>query len=1025
MANGTQSKHLFTVIPHDLGLMPRLEIGEARVVFGLSASGDGILSDGGNVLLAVYDLDQYIQHQLDVGNGDFDIGTFTGAKSTFPGPLRDHEVKAGTGVLLLAQLSISKHPNPNNSTENWVVSQVVSKEETQTPAFQLNVQMLARIDATGNNDPLSPIEYQTVGIAGPATPDFSTFVHTKGGHRKIAFRFLSSDSTTVLLSQLNVVHCAAASPLLIRYADNGRRPQVGGAPPGIQSALPKPSRVPPFDPTGLYVERLPPFDTPADPDDITAPGTLWIHQVGHTVVGWYNPLPSLVLAGQNPSTGLPFFSSSQQTQALSGNRLCFLATPNLHSWGLQFLRSKPKQNATHFVALTSFGPGDDPDLLNQVDAATQFAGRLQAGWMQLHNTGNDALAPSVTLSLSDTATPSVFVRASSHPKLSFELERLLNSTLPTNVTSIDVKTLTAISSALRSQFVEPLPPKILSELMRGIIGPAMISAVVHWRAATDALNVSEQRVAEIELDNALNAIAVGLAAASPGGVIPDELVAQVRGTARTSTVLSSNIDGAKNVSILDTLESAMGEIVNRDIRGRTNDTSSLPTETDYNTFFQTSASRFPGFIAFGIRPAGSFTYKLSFTALDAASADAIVVKGAVGGFVLTIDKTDDQGKIDLAFVRNSFTGVMLSGGVGIKLEFKPLSKKFFKPGSGSVADCEIKSFLNLAPGDFRFARMSFFAQALPGISLTASPGVGVKTGATTTVVSITLPVRIPTAILETTVKSGDFLKPKVTTPDVDSVKGALEKWKKALKSGKAEDVPTIQLSVSLYRLSLCVAIVLFSPDETPIIRPDGKLLTIDKLIDKTQSATLLMRGAEFPINSAFVSEKAHQLLEVRLAVMRKLLEYQGGFMDIQGSTSPEWAAAQQKAAAGPDKARAEARDANLKLSKARAEAVRDAIFASVGRPGQGIIDLERDVKALGFGPDPYDPSRTPAAAQPGALSFTDPFTPNDLKTAAGQANAAQVAKEQANEYWKMRNVDIQMNGAFTVRLKSTATTEIK
>jgi hypothetical protein len=318
--------------------------------------------------------------------------------------------------------------------------------------------------------------------------------------------------------------------------------------------------------------------------------------------------------------------------------------------------------------------------------------------------------------------------------------------------------------------------------------------------------------------------------------------------------------------------------------------------------------------------------------------------------------------------------------------------------------------------------MSFFAQALPGISLAASPGIGIKTGNTTTVVSITLPFRIPTAVLEATVSSGEFLKPKATTPDIDSVKGAVEKWKKALKSGKAEDVPTIQLSVSLYRLSLCVAIIVFRTDETPIIRPDGKLLNIDKLIDKSQTATLLMRGAEFPINSAFVTEKAHQLLEVRLAVQRKLLEYQGGFMDIQGTTSPEWAEAQQKEAAGkatPEQARALARAANLKLSKARAEAVRDAIFASVGHPGQGIIDAERDVKALGFGPDPYDPNLTAAAAQPGALSFTDPFAPNDTSTAAGAANAAKVASEQATQYWQMRNVDIQMNGVFTVRLKGT------
>lgn len=1014
MANGSpQSKHLFTVIPHDLGLMPHFEHGIMKIVFGLSASGDGIVSDGGNVLLAVYDLDQYIQHQLDVpnGNGDFDIGTFNGAKSTFLAPLQDHEVKPGSGVLLLAQLSMSKHPNANNSTENWVVSQVISKEEIQAPAFELSVQMMARIDDSGNNAPLSPIQYQTVGIAGPATPDFSTFTHTKGGHRKLAIRFLSSDSTTVLLSQLNVVDCAAASSLLIRYADNGRRPNVGQPSPGLQSVLPKPSRVPPFDPTGLYVERLPPFDKPADPDDIDAPGTLWVHQVGRTVVGWYNPLPSLILGGNNPNTAQPFFSSSQQAQVLSQSRICFLATPNVHSWGLQFLQKKPKDNALHIVALTSPtspGAGDDPDLLNQVDAASQFAKRLQAGWIQLHNTGNDALAPSITVSLSDAATPSVFVRASSHPKLSFELEALLNNTLTTNITNVDAKTLAAISSGLRSQFVEPLPPKILSELMRGMIGPAMIAAVVHWRAATDALNVSEQRVAEIEIDNALNNIAVPLAASS-GGVIPDELIAQVRGMARTSTVLSSNIDGAQNVSILDTLESAMGEIVNRDIRGRTNDTSSLPAESDYAVFFQTSASRFPGFIAFGIRPAGSFTYKLSFTALDAASAEAIVVKGSVGGFVLTIDKIDDLGKIDPLFIGRPFVGVMLSGGVGIKLEFKPLSKKFFKPsGSGSVADCEIKTFLNLAVGDFRFARMAFFAQALPGISISASPGIGVKSGSSTTVVSITLPVRIPTAILETTVKSGDFLKPKATTPDIDSVKGALEKWKKALKSGKAEDVPTVQVSVSLYRLSLCVAIIVLSGDETPTIRPDGKLLNIDKLIDQSQSATLLMRGAEFPINSAFVSEKAHQLLEARLAVQRKLLEYQGGFMDIQGTTSPEWAEAQQGKST-PEKARDDARTANLKLSKARAEAVRDAIFASVGRPGQGIIDLERDIKALGFGPDPFDPNRTPAATQPGGLSFTDPFAPTTTK--------AQVALEQATRYPLMRHVDIQMNGAFTVRLK--------
>lgn len=1029
MANGsTQSKFLFTVIPHDLGLMPRFETGEARIVFGLSASGDGVVSDGGTVVLAVYDLDQYIQHQVNLTNGDFDIGTFTGAKSTFSAPLQDHEVRGGTGVLFLAELTFSKHPAPKSSAENWVVTQVARKEEINSPAFELSIQMLARIDDAGNTAPLSPIQYQTVGVVGPATVDFNEFVQTKGGHRKLAVRILSADSSTVLLSQLNVVHCAAASPLLIRYANNGRRPKVGQPAPGLEKAIQNLSRRPPFDPSGLYVQRLPPFDKPVDVDDIDAPGSLWLHQIGRTLVGWYYPLPSQILTGTNPNTGQPFFTPGQQAQLLSGSRLCFLATPNLHSWGVQFLQKKPKENATHFVALQSSGPGDDPDLLNTTDAATQFAGRLLPGWIQLHNTGNDALVPSVSVSLSDATAPALFVRATTQSKLSYELEAILNNTLATGVNQIDPGTQQAIVSAVRSQLVEPLPPKILSELVRGIIGPSMIQAVVDWNAANDASNLTAQRVAEIELDNALSAIANGLVAASPNGTISDELIAEVRGMAKTSTVLGSNFFGAKNVTILDTLEQAMGAMVQRDVNARTGTIGTLPREADYNTFIQ--STRLPGFQAFGIRPDGKFKYKLTFTPVTLAEASLILVKGSVGGFRLVIEKTNNDGTTDQQFPPTSYFGLMLGGGVGAKVEFKPFSD-FKNPsslikagGSGSPVDCEITSFLNLTTLDFQFARMTFFAQALPGINISAGFGVGVKSGESETIVSITLPLRIPTAVIETTVKSGEFLKPKVSGPNVDSVKSELEKWKKALKSGKAQDVPTAQVSVALYRLSLCVAIILFDTAKNPIKRPDDQ--TVDVLIDKTQQGTILMRGAEFPINSAVVTEKAHQLLEVRLAVQRKLLEYQGGFMDIQGTTSPEWADAQRKEAAGqltPEQARTEAKTANHKLSTARAEAVRDAIFASVGAPGHGLIDAGRDVLAFGLGADPFDPTLPAPTPPPGTtasprLVFTDPFTP-------GAAQSAQVLAEQANLYWKMRNVDIEMNGVFTIRIKGATSSENK
>jgi len=687
------------------------------------------------------------------------------------------------------------------------------------------------------------------------------------------------------------------------------------------------------------------------------------------------------------------------------------------------------------VALSSPAAGDDPDVLNTTDAASVFAGRLLPGWMQLHNTGNDALVPSVSVSLSDAATPSLFVRSTTQSKLSFELETLLNNTLTTGVNAVDSATQQAIVSALRTQFVEPLPPKILSELIHGVIAPpspdptqpkSLIEAVVAWRAANDAANLSAERVAEAQMDQALAAIANGLVTASPNpnGPLSDELVTQVRGMMRTTTVLSSNFLGAQNISILETLEQAMGQMVQRDMTVKTGVLNPLPKEADYQVFLL--QNNLPGFAAFGIRPNGNFKYKLTFTPVTLAEANVIIVKGSVGGFRLKIEKANRDGSADPLFSPTTYFGIMLGGGVGAKVEFKPFSdfknpSSLLKPGgSGSPIDCEITTFLDLLPRDFTLARMSFFAQALPGIKVSAGFGIGVGSGESETVVSITLPLHIPTAVLETTIKGGAFLKPKVSGPSVDSVKGELQKWKGALKSGKPQDVPTAQVSESLYQLSLCLAIIVFDTNLNSQPRPDGKEEPIDELIDKSQDATILMRGAEFPINSAVVSEKAHQLLEVRLAVQRKLLEYQGGFMDIQGTTSPEWAEAQAKEKAGketPDQARAEARAANLKLSTARAEAVRDAVFASVGAPGHGLLDAGRDVRAVGLGSDPFDPTQPPSSPPPGTpvtprLVFTDPFTPGQETT---------VSDEQQNIYWKMRNVDIQMNGVFTVRLKGAPT----
>lgn len=988
---------LITLKPTVTQRVPRGAKTDVKVYFTFNRAGSGVVPADRKVLLAVYDLDQYFQAQSAILSGfkEIDDAHFTGKETSFAGALQLHDVGPLTGVLFTAELELEQRPKPFNNL-HWFVKSVSQRREQRDPAYTMSLLTDTRVDESGKDQPAAPIQLGSLGNIAVGGDEFDQFIDEERPRRRLAFRLLSLDLKTVLLSSLNPKHSSAGIPKTVFYTAAEQLAVL--VKPSLALKIPpapKP-RIQDPDKTGWYLERLPGTPVETETIDLLSPSGLWIHQVGRALCGWYYPVRSRILTGTRPISKTRIFPNDVEEQMLSKERFVFVVskfngrgTPPAGplpdgALDVLFLRAKP-------------GALDDPDDILREDLVS--FDRLAWGYIRFDVTtflGTTFVSPVLSL---DRKKEVRFNRLGQESRLSWRAFSFLEQS-PNDVPR---DRQAEFFSSIREDLVEPLPPAVLAALTAEVGSVAMLTNVVQYMTAKTAGQVSLQLGPESLINSGLEALANDLRLTSRDGSLPPALLLQVRSVARHHFIGT----GAQRRSLLQVLEEISGDMLERFVRVKL----SLPTpnplppgrpnDDDFAELAKGASYR--GFAAFNIRPSSKFLYKFSFSKVTEAKGAGVILKGSIGGFRMTVEKLDPVTKkpVDPAFTKSTFTGVLVGGAIGVSVSLGVAGAKADGASPGGPVDCEVVSSVSLIPDDFQGARFVFFGQTKPSASVTAGPGIGVGNSFSDTVFSITLANRKPPVTLETVIEK-PFLSFKEKMPDIDSAKSAAKGWVEAIKKGEPTKVPAAKASATLYALTLCCGYVVFTPSD-PLKRPSENNTRVGELVETRREALVQGKRVAFPLRSAVMIEQAHLTLDVQLSVNRKLLEYPG-WIDIEGLASPEWSQATRETA----------REQNLKLSLARAQAIEAAIFASAGPVGGPIIDAAKEILPMGLGFDPFEPF-VQSVAESTDTNLLDPFTrPADAAQKAQYE--AKLKEELGTKYPSLRRVDLAINGVFTVRL---------
>jgi hypothetical protein len=1010
---------LITVSPTLLKRVTRKEKVATTLHFtiGLSGTFNGktVIPADGKVVLAVYDLDQYlsVQSVLPGGFREDDERFFDGTETDFPGPLQRHLVRPNSGVLFIAELEFAKRKTPKNNL-NFFVKNVTKRQQQDEPAYEMRILTDTRVDDAGHDQPNAPIQLGSIGIVAAAREDFDDFSSNESTTRVMVFRLLTPDLTTVLLSTKNPQHSSAGVAIKrVLYSPTDQPKPIGSEHP-CNDVKPKPgSRRPTDDPTGLYVEVLPDQDED-NPADLAAPAILWIHQVGRVMCGWYAPVRSLILNGKKPFTKTPIVPGDL-SKVLSTDRFIFIVDVFLQHGTL---KRKPLPKDARGVRNMVFCKGtagelEDPDelvLFSESGGAPiipperQDTGLIRVLAEDVPFFGREVFR--VQLSL-DGTTFSRFRKIDTNSRLSWRAFRAVEKSRP----ELNDQRASFMAS-LTDDVIEPLPPGVWLQLTREVVSPILLGLVQQFINDKNSQQLLPQLLAEGQINTFLDQLAADLRLTSAPGSLPTTLQAQVRSVARSETINA----GTQRRTVLSVLEEIAGGLLERDVRNKLGIQppnplpAGRPNDADYQAV---QAKAFmQGFSAFDIRPTGSFTYKFTFEEIQVVSATLkrfVMLKGSVGFFRMKVDKLDAKTRQTFdptGFPQQSYFCFVLGGsfGLGVEREADGIGTDDQKIGKAKPAgapspkpiNCEVTTFLNLLPSDFDGARYVFFTHVDPNVNLSALSAVSISSGlGQETIFSITLPSRQPEVTLETVV--GVPPKPlDIKGPDLHRIiEDVLKK-----KGPEAK----VKLNAILFALTSFGGIVLFDQSQTPVSRDEDN--PMDNFIDKPLEAVVTAAGPSFKKQCASLDESSRKFLDVCLAAQRRLLEYPG-YIDIQGTASPEFGNLKRNDAARE----------NRDLSLRRAQFVEAAIFAAAGSPGQGIINGGKEIVPAGLGSDTFaqDLFTTDPTDQT-AGKLLDPFVRDQ------QANPAAYDKrlndERKEVYPTLRRVDFNMNGLFTVRFKA-------
>jgi hypothetical protein len=974
-----------------------------RLKLAFSFGAQKMLEEGSRALLVVYDLEQYKAHQGTLaGGGETGEEFFRGTKNEFDFP-PDHQVAPGTGVLLMARVKFKSRPLAN-FTQSFV-EEFSDVEVITAPACKLALECFSSTNEQGQPLPTEAVDSRVIITTGPAAEDFKAFTALGGSERQLTVRLLKLDLSAVLVSQLNPKH-SSTRPIRIRYESELPHPVPGTPAKAPEDAPPpKPTRMP-FDLTGEYVQLRNRNDNPDNAVELVTPAVLRVHHIGRAVCAWYSPIPTNILNAREPST-----------QSTPGGRLFDPPFSTLTPERMVLVLGKAVPGtADTFFAEGVLDSGElDPDALLAVDdegnrvIAADRREALRLKLLDLEDTPGGKVFRRIQLSRAPSNSDLIgeqevfaFRRISANSRLAFDT---FNQLLADS--GLSPEQVNAARDQISREFVEPIPPGVIARLISAITSPQMEALV----AAISFSDQPSERIFPAEqVAKALANLADQLKSITGAAQLDPQLVTKVRNAARGHNFL---VDGAQ-ANMLEALERISNEIVESKLaEDPQHKRGDVPLFLEESMAELALTERYRGFAEFNIRPGRDILYKFEFSPLrETKSGNFVILSGTVGAFSVTISKLDrvTRNNRDDNFPPTVFVGAFLAGAVGAGIQFKKdTSGGSAKKAAGAtidLVDAEVVSFSDLQLTDFDGCDFSIFATGAK-VSLSSDAPIGVTAKSLDAVFSLTT-VSVPPVTLEIEIKKAFDLD--IKTIKVSEIIDYLKKLVDAKKAGKPKTI--VAFEAALTAASLSKGFLKLPPFVGASPRADEPDQTAEQLSPRELEFNVRVRGARFRRQSAALEDEGRQMLELKLAVLRKVLEYPG-WMDIEGTSSPEWDNATREQAA----------QKNIDLSRRRAAATRSAIFAAAGDPGQGPIALEKDIRIQGKGAEPFKErfSDTPSAPDPNTGEqevHLDPFsTPPPLGQEPARTQHQQaIENDKASFYPTLRRVDVIMNGVFVVRI---------
>jgi len=541
--------------------------------------------------------------------------------------------------------------------------------------------------------------------------------------------------------------------------------------------------------------------------------------------------------------------------------------------------------------------------------------------------------------------------------------------------------------------IEPLPPGITAHLARELVGHDMYAALYEYEVEVDTSGrgssgaTSVLRALEAKIEDILNRVARVLKTFHV-----DDVVQQAQVILRTYPVESPQ----RTRSMYDILTEIAANIVERCRRGA--DQGSLNANIETHLPF--------GFKTLGISPKGDYRYVFEFDYTGVAGGFRKVLQLAGGKVDVKVSRYKKRGheyELDELFAAEHnqafvpFDGYYIGGNLGMGYRRAMMKKNGpwggdWSEGSRSKPDrCVIDTYHQLDPKNLDRRAFVMANVSKPGAALTTS-GIGLSYGAYTGMFSVVVSDKITiTGELEKQYELG------ATVPDeTEKVVKELKAWKKAIQSGKAADVPTPGVTLSMGGVTLLTGMLRVKP-------ANGVTKAVDPPMDTKEAdphlaqVTHLLDGVAFERGSSTLTAAAAGLLDVNLAENRRLFEMDG-ICQVTSSTSPEFAQGRL--------GKVEADNQNTGLARFRGTAVEDAIRASCGAEKEGVLSRHRTFEhSIDIN------SQVRETLEGDAGTVLHPHA-DAAKEPQGQARI----DAERTLYAQLRRVDIVVNGVFTLSL---------